>query len=75
MAGFKGGGVAINALGVRKMAACFKFGVTLKAFRCVESAVTVVESPVLALFKFGVILKAFRGVERCYCCRISCTCW
>ena len=46
MAGFKGGGVAINALGVCKMAACFKFGV-LKAFRGVESAVTVVESPVL----------------------------
>ena len=48
MAGFKGGGVAINALGVCKMAACFKFGVRLKAFRGVESAVTVVESPVLA---------------------------
>ena len=49
MAGFKGG-VAINALGVCKMAACFKFGVTLKAFRGVhvESAVTVVETPVFA---------------------------
>ena len=48
MAGFKGGGVAINALGVCKMAACFKFGARLKAFRGVESAVTVVESTVLA---------------------------
>ena len=48
MAGFKGGGVAINALGVCKMAACFKFRATLKAFRGVEKAVTVVESPLLA---------------------------
>ena len=48
MAGFKGSGVVIKALGVCKMSACFKFGVTLKAFRGVESAVTVVESPVLA---------------------------
>ena len=47
MAGFEDDGVAINALGVCKMAACFKFGVTLKAFRGVENAVTVVESPVL----------------------------
>ena len=48
MTGFKSGGLAINALGVCKMAASFKFGVTLmKAFREVESAVTVVESPVL----------------------------
>ena len=47
MAGVKSGGVAINALGVCKMAARFKFGFTLKAFRGVESAVTVVESPVL----------------------------
>ena len=45
---FKNDGVAINALGVCKMAACFKFGVTLKAFREVESTVTVVESPVFA---------------------------
>ena len=34
MAGFKGSGVAINALGVCKMAARFKFGVTLKACDC-----------------------------------------
>ena len=47
MAGIKGGEVAMNDLGVCKMAACFKFGVTLKAFRGVESAVTVVESPEL----------------------------
>ena len=64
MAGFKNDGVAINALGVCKTAACFKFSVTLKAFRGVESAVTVVESPVFAWFKFGLTLKAFRGVER-----------
>ena len=31
------------------MAAGFKFGVTLKAFRGVESAVTVVETPVFFL--------------------------
>ena len=43
----KGSGVAINALGVCKMAASFKFGVTLKAFRGVKRAVIVVESPVL----------------------------
>ena len=47
MAGFKGG-VAINALGVCKMAACFKFGVTFQAFRGVESAFPVVECPVFA---------------------------
>ena len=63
MAGFEDDGVAINALGVCKMAACFKFGGTLKAFRGVENAVTVVESPVFASFNFGVTLKAFRGVE------------
>ena len=48
MAGFEGSGVVINALGVCKMAACFKFGVTLKAFRGVKNAITVVEYPVLA---------------------------
>ena len=49
MAEFKGGGVAINTVGVCKMAACFKFRVTLKAFRGVEFCYCCrSESPVLA---------------------------
>ena len=62
MAGSKGGGVAINALHVGdcKMAVCFKFGVTLKAFRGVESDGTVVQSPVF-------LGKLSNGSRKNYC--------
>ena len=67
MAGFKSGGVAINALGVFKMAAWFKFGVTLKAFRGVEKAFTVVESPVLAWFKFSACTTKAKKAADSFC--------
>ena len=45
MVGFNGFGA--SGSGPCKMVASFKFGATLKGFREVESAVTVVGSPVL----------------------------
>ena len=53
MAGFKGSRVVINALGVCKMAACFKFGVTLKAFRGVVLVVLARRRGVITLSLFS----------------------
>ena len=69
-AGFKGGGVVeLSFSGFCKIAACVKFGVTLKGLRGVENAAVVVEESCVLYVKSRTVLIISSGrvlVFNCY---------